>query len=308
MTVAPPALLLMTSSHIGMAFFFVALSTSCSFTLDVDEKACESTQDCVDRGFKDAVCEANLCIASSNGGAGGTGGGGGTGGVPDPRWLCLGTFETPKPPDGEKITYRYHFESATTADPISDLTIKLCGNLDVACTSPIGGLLAPDASANLSIDLDPTFDGYLEITNPGLVPVLAPIGDPVVLPPEPRVVRLVTPGEYVALASVAGATLDTMRASFVLVATDCNDTRAAHVTASTADGDDETIGFYFEGSVPKIDGTETDEQGAAGFINFPSGFVTIEIRRKEDDRFIGKGRFQARGGAITYAYLGPSPE
>jgi hypothetical protein len=289
----------------------VVVSSGCSLLFDLGRTQCETAADC--SGFPGSSCEDNVCVAAPSGpGAGGAGaGGGGAGGEVDPRWACLGTFETPKPPAGQEILQTLRFEWAVgdpgVVPPISKLT--LCSSLDFDCTSPTD-LPLPDATGTIEFEVAPKAQGFIEVLCDPLdacKPTLSHLQEPVVLPMKENLTRMVTPGQYDSLVIIAEQTDDPLRAPAVLTMEDCNDDRAAGVIFETEDGDPDTVPFYFNGTLPDLEATETDEQGAAGFLNLPIKIINVVAKRKATGEFIGKATFTPRPGTISYVPIGPTP-
>jgi hypothetical protein len=289
----------------------VVVSSGCSLLFDLGRTQCETAADCA--GFPGSSCEDNVCVAAPTSSAGGAGtwGSGGEGGVVDPRWGCLGTFETPKPPAGEKILQTLRFEWAVgdpgVAPPISKLT--LCTSLDFGCTQPID-IPVPDRTGTTTFEVFPKTQGFIEVLCEPLdacKPTLSHLQEPVVLPMKENLTRMVTPGQYLTLVAIAEQTDDPERAPAVLTVEDCNDDRAAGVVVETEDADPDTVSFYFNGTLPDLEATETDEQGAAGFLNLPIKIINVIARKKDTGEFIGKATFTPQPGTISYVPIGPTP-
>ncbi|MEJ7734203.1 MAG: hypothetical protein WKG00_34035 [Polyangiaceae bacterium] len=294
----------------------VVAGSGCSLLFDLGRTQCETAADC--SGFPGSSCEDNVCVAaptsgpgSGGAGSGGSGGSGGEGGVPDARWACLGTFTTPKPPAGEKILQTLRFEYAVgdpgVPPPISKLT--LCTSLDFGCTKPVD-IPLPDRSGTTTFEVFPKTQGFIEVEcDPAeeCKKTISHLQEPVVLPMKENLVRMVTPGQYLTLVAIADQTDDPMRAPAVLTVEDCNDDRAAGVIIETEDGDPDTVSFYFNGTLPDLEATETDEQGAAGFLNLPIKIINVIARRKDTGEFIGKATFTPQAGTVSYVPIGPTP-
>jgi hypothetical protein len=305
-----------------------ALTTAaCSLALDLGREQCESHAQCSERGFENALCIDRICQqpAVTTGGTGGTGatggvtGNGGTGGVGgalDPEWACLPDFETPVPPTGELISYRFRFEKATQANvPPPDTTLRLCGILDSDCLNPIPNTPQPDADGRVQLDLAPNFEGYLEVEGAQqrgvmgteLKPTLVFLPSVVLLPPNEEVIRVVTVNEFAALVAASGEVYDPLKGFSVMLAKNCMDERAPGVKFVTDKGDATTQTYYFNGQLPDFDALLTDEQGAGGFNSLPVGFITSEARLADTDQYIGKAGFLSRANHLSYVPIGPTP-
>jgi hypothetical protein len=279
----------------------------CSLAFDFGEVQCDEAADCAERGFEGATCQANVCVQNSDGGGGTTGpGGGGEGGAPDPSWACLGGFMPPEPK--EDVTHEFQFELATEGGVAPEgLTVRLCALLDVNCETPIE-TLTTDAAGQTELTVAPSFEGFMEVESDETIPSLAFLGTLVTLPPSKQVIRLIRPNEFAALVTAAGQVYDMTDGVAVVLTQNCDDARALGVKISSSDIDDDTVQFYFNGSLPDPQSTQTDDQGAAGFLNLPPGLVTVEARRASNDEFIGIVSFRSKAGHLTYVPVRPTAD
>lgn len=298
------------------------LASSCSVAFDLGRQQCDGAEDCEGSGIPGAVCEENVCVAPEGPGQGGgpatssttttvgTGGaGGGTGGSgsggEDPRWGCLGSFEAPVPED--TVVYPFRIELATSAgNPPPGLSIRLCPILDVDCQSPVEGIDQPDENGDVSLELAPSFKGFIEVTATDLMPTLVFLPRLVVLPPKRQIIRVVREVEFAAIVSSSGQEFDPTRGVAILLTEDCQQERAGGVKLTTASADEATIPFYFKGLLPDFDATQSDEEGAGGWVNLPVGFLSAEARLAATDEFIGVATFDSRPNTLSYVPIGPT--
>ncbi len=302
-----------------MGFYAAILSTlaGCSLAFDYDAEQCESTTDCEALGVDNGACVDGVCIAGEGGtgavGGGGNGGGGegGTGGAPDPRWACLPDFEEPEP-EGN-LVHSYKFENALDPEtPVANLEIKLCALLDLDCATPIDMPVA-DSNGEVEISLAPNVDRYLAVTADGLMPAFVLLQKPVVIPQTQKVIRMASEAVLTSLAEAQGASYDPLKGVTIVLAVDCNDDRAEGVTihSAQAEGDPDVEPFYFFNDIPDINATETDVQGAGGYLNLPIGLIDYTTKYGTEGStlpgtVIGSASFRARAGAITYVPIGPT--
>jgi hypothetical protein len=109
------------------------------------------------------------------------------------------------------------------------------------------------------------------------------------------------------LAENQGADYDPTKGVTIVLASNCLDERAANVKIFSQQAvDGNAASFYFQDEIPILSATETDEQGAGGFINLPTSFIDYVTRRADTDQEIGTAQMLARGGAITYVPIGPT--
>jgi hypothetical protein len=211
------------------------------------------------------------------------------------------------PEPGEPITYTFRFELAVSPNtPPPGLAVQLCALLDVDCQAPVPGLPAPDASGTLVFEADAAFEGFLQISADDLVPSLAFLPAPIVLPPTEKVIRVVRTPEFNAIIASTGQTYDPTRGVAIVLTSDCQDARAAGVVLESANADAASVPYYFKGQIPDLMATETDMQGAGGWLNLPAELVTVTARRAGTGEFIGVVGFRSRAGTISYAPIGPT--
>jgi hypothetical protein len=246
-----------------------------------------------------------VCVVDSSTGAGGSGAGPGTGGSePDPRWDCIKNFVPPE--TGAMVEHFYRFEDALTEGVPMNLDVKLCQILDNTCATPID-TPTPDANGAVALSLSSSFDGYLTVTADGLMTAYVLLQKPVKIPQTEKVIRMASEMVLSSLAENQGADYDPLKGVTIVLASNCLDERAAGVkifSQQAVDGD--ATPFYFQDEIPLLDATETDEQGAGGFINLPATFIDYVTRRGDTDEEIGTARMLARAGAITYLPIGPT--
>lgn len=288
--------------------FLGAVGSSCSLAFDLGREQCETADDCAEVGFA-ATCQNKVCVAISEGGGGqtGQGGQGGQGGE-DPHWSCLGGFQPPAPGPGGLVAYHYRIELAVNPGvPPPDLAVQLCGLLDFNCTSPLP-IDPPDADGNVMFEIGADVEAYLDITATDLKPTRAylPV-PPVVMPPKEKVIRVVREMEFANIVATSGKTYDPTRGTAIMLTVDCNDDRAANVQLQTDDLDSQTISYYFKGQLPNFTVTETDLQGAGGWVNLPVGLVNARAVRASNGEAIGSASFESRANGLAYVPIGPTP-
>ncbi len=300
----------LTSSGAIVGFALLGVvGSSCSLAFDLGREQCESSADCAEVGFA-ATCQNKVCVAVGDGGGGqgqgGQGGQGGHGGE-DPLWGCLGDFQPPAPEPGGKVAYHYRIELAVNAgQPPPGLTVKLCGLLDFNCDSPLP-LDDPDAEGNVLFELDADVEAYLDIAATDLKPTRAYLpSPPVVMPPKEKVIRVVRDMEFANIVATSGKSYDPTRGTVILLTVDCNDDRAAGVRLETDDKDVDSIPYYFKGQLPNFTATETDLQGAGGWVNLPVGLVNARAFHAATGKAIGSASFESRANALAYVPIGPT--
>lgn len=304
-------------------------AVGCSLAFDLGREQCSSRSDCDDLGLPGAECVESVCVEAQ--GAGGTGGAGTQ--LP-PNWECIDDFVAPDPM-GEDIVHTYRFEIATSVagTPPVNLAVKLCRAIDLDCDPP-DEVLVPDETGTVVFSRPLEFNGFLEAvgndvgegdggagtgggggaggggTSGGelLMPTIAFLQAPAVLPEKEKVIRMISPTAINALAAAADVPLDMTRGTSILLIHDCNDDRSPGVEFGIEELDPDTTPYHFRGALPDPNATETDEQGAGGFVNMPIGLHTVTARHVESGKLIGTASFRSRAGTLSYVPMGPTEE
>ncbi|HTV22973.1 MAG TPA: hypothetical protein VMG12_29990 [Polyangiaceae bacterium] len=325
-----------SSQRVALAIA-ASIGASCSLLVDAARPQCSTDADCEARGFHGTICVETLCRsaplpeldspdarprsvpalgvdANDDGGVGDVvsslapdattpvldAGG-------DPRWACLVHFAPPSVAAGSLVPYRLRFERGREPGvPPAGLSVRLCRREDATCAEPIAGIPAPDASGLLTLELDPSFHGYLEVEATDQVPSLVSLPPLVVWPPEAQIIRMIEPFDLVALLSSADIAYDDARGFAFVLTNDCLDQRAAGVVLSTSAGDDLTVAYYYRDGQPDRAALATDARGAGGFSRLPTGPVSVEARRAETSELIGAAEFESRPGSVSYVPIGPT--
>ncbi len=276
--------------------------TACSLGFGLDREQCEKTADC--SGFGNAECVDKVCVAIES-----TGGGGAGGSVPvDPKWDCIGNVEPPDP-GGDTVRHVYRFVLAVDESHVPDnLSTQVCAGIDPDCENPKPGFPQPDANGLLELDL-PVNDlsSFLKITSDETMPTTVFLQRPIIIPQTEKIIRMVSLETIIALAEgAADVPYDPLKSSAVILTSNCLDERTSGVRIESAAADQDTVPFYFNSSIPNPDVTETDTQGAGGFLNLPPGPATVKIYRASTDELIGTGTFLGQAGVLSYLPIGPT--
>jgi hypothetical protein len=296
-------------------------AVGCSLAFDLGREQCSSRTDCENLGLPDSDCVEKVCVEIQS--AGGQGGQGGSDVPLPPNWDCIDDFVAPDPM-GEDILHTYRFEIATSdpGTPPENLEVRLCSALDTLCEN--GDVLPADETGTVVFEEPLGFTGFLEMTgndvfsgdggagggNVGeaLMPTIAFLQVPAVIPAEEKVIRVITPTAINALAAAADVPLDMSRGTSILLIHDCMDFRSAGVHFEIEELDPDTTPYHFRGALPDPNATQTDEQGAGGFVNMPVGLHTVSARHVESGKLIGKASFRSRAGTLSYVPMGPTEE
>lgn len=275
------------------AFLTLALVSvaggGCSVLVDQNRVQCLTNEDCTARGgdFTDSVCLETVCR-------------------PNPTWACLGDVSWTPPTESRKFNVTLHIRDLITDQPTQGVTAQVCLKLDVGCSQPILRNVIGDQDGNVTVPLDPGFDGYVELatkdTMPGLYFFYPPINGDRDVP----LVPLFPPVELSKLAALNAKSVMPDRGHLIVGAYDCLHGPAEGVTLTTPDGDAITSTFYVLQKIPTATATATDSSGRGGFINLRAGQVAV-MGELPDGRRVGSANVFVRPGSVTYTSLVPSP-
>lgn len=314
------------SSHLGRALALALAGTagvgglvaSCSIVLDTGGEQCAVDQDCAVRGGKFAAtrCVNKVCVPSDASVDTGADGAAPDTGIPDaydPRWGCLGNVKPPTFPN-PKVNVSVPLVDLTSKKPVTAIDARPCGKTDVACASPLGPTVQPNASGILGFVVDAGFDGYIELksTNidggmPAHLPSLVFFNPPLSVDTIYIPIPLISPAALAGLAAQFSNTIDpTLGAPFAEVV-DCQGKAADGVGVALDQADASTRTFYFVSGLPTESTMQTDQTGYSGFINTPVGVRTITGTVRGTNKRVGTISVLVRPSTLTYTVLPPTP-
>ncbi|HEU4410036.1 MAG TPA: hypothetical protein VFS43_32575 [Polyangiaceae bacterium] len=214
-----------------------------------------------------------------------------------PQWACL-TGSDPPQPTRNVVEFRFEVVSGGSRQPLSDVKVRACNQLDTNCTAPAVDY-TPVVDGVATVSLRDDFRGYFEIVSNDFVQAVEGQTGPYV--PEivafsqrellrgvgPDAVRrrtlMFTPAEVNALLAAVGGTytLDA-RSNGVLIATalDCLSQPAPGVTFGVASSGElagpDSITFYNDArQIPAPGQTETSDVGTFAQTGLFPGLVTL---------------------------------
>jgi hypothetical protein len=272
---------------------------SCSVLIDVEDKQCASTADCVALGaaFAGSVCEPSrsLCVIPADA-AGGEGGGSD---MPDPL-MCTAAERSTE----ALVKYTFAPVYAPGAEPQEPkpFVIKACGQLDLSCSNPVFGPLQVNAGEPQDFLVKPGFAGFFEIKNPDTIDGLLFLGRPVDQDTVGWGVTMPSPQVVAGLALATGENVDPELGLIVAVARDCDGAALERVTISNSkDG----LGYYFVMTLPNTELTETGPQGAAGFANVPVGTTILTGVHNPSRHMLGPVSVRLKPNTVSFAEIWP---
>lgn len=292
------------------------LLVSCQALLSSDVVQCNADSDCAARGaaFAGTRCESHVCRATSSADAGPEGG---DGAPADPKWGCLGKITWASQSPTEKVRVLQRFHRLVGGTPIVGLHIKACASLDPECVTPLTEA-DTNASGDAILEVPRNFRGYFHMpVGPSSFPNMAPSLVALYPPPDKDVLKPPAEGAVPILVSIAE--LDTLLLQVKSAAdpslghvfgfaVTCDGAPAAGVSLRTSIKDSKTVQYYYEGNgTPSVTAQESDATGNAGFLNLPTGVVSLETQVPSLARRAGSYSVLVKKGTVTVIDLVPTP-
>lgn len=292
------------------------LSAACSVLVDADVVQCSVDSDCAGRGFGNATCANAVCVTATDAAVADV--------APeaapvDPQWGCLGTVKWgTQDIEAPKVLFRQRFVRFLGESPVTQMNVVACGRLDPDCTVPLGTATTDDAGY-LNLMVPKFFEGYLSLSPPPTFSTMVPSLVAVIAPPErdadPNLViagnlsaHLTSTGEVNALLQAVGASLDPALSNILGLVTDCQGKPASGVSLRIEVRDKKTVGYYTDYTgTPSVTAQETADRGEGGFLNTPTGPVTIEATVTALNKKVGRYTVTTKAGHITYVPMSPGP-
>jgi hypothetical protein len=224
------------------------------------------------------------------------------GAAEDPKWACIG--EGAPLLRSEDVEVSAKIRNVATNDLIDEVVGRFC--MGEPCTSPIAEVGAVDGTLTFP-PISPSFDGYLELESPGMLPavveLLRPIGAMRELP-ELRMIQAVSLKFY---AASLQESIDDALGHALFWVQDCAGEPAAGVTIEPLDAVLATTRGYYvvDGKLPSPSIGETQQSGGGGFINLRTGYRLFAARLASDQRTISSFAARIRPGTVTFFVVQP---
>jgi hypothetical protein len=233
------------------------------------------------------------------------GAGGEGGAAPSGPWGCLGRVGEPA---GAEMRYRYFFRRSNGV-ATNEFTTELCAAADSGCSQPLDSP-AVNANGELFLELDATFEGFLDLSGAAFPPYLVELGPATNHPPADRLVPMYAAWEIDLFFAVTGKTKILSRGLVGIAASDCDGAPLSGVYFQLdSDHTDEQTSVSYSGTAG-TDGTPptaTNETGTAAFVNVLGGSrVLVRSFRDSDDAPLGAAEVHVRAGTVTVLHLGPT--
>jgi len=201
------------------------------------------------------------------------------------------------------FTVTMHVQDVLAGAPLPGVTAQLCRKLDLACEKPIREAES-DGKGSFQIEVEGSFDGYVQLTSPSIAPSLYFFNPPVSADRELPPISLASPLVAAGIALQSGGTLLSDHGIILLTTSDCEGKAAANISYSVGGAQDPaTFAFYLVANLPTSNTTMTDDTGYGGLINIPPGVSTITAVLASDQTKVGTISLLVRPGHVTYSSI-----
>jgi hypothetical protein len=204
------------------------------------------------------------------------------------------------------LTYAFSAADFVTGVVISDVQVRACFRPDVGCESPATAYLAPESDGKVRVKLYSGFNGYLEVTSEGMLPVLlffaAEWSAEFLAALEQTPLQLLPVPALQALGDSARVQLDPGGGVLGVNAFDCAGSAASGVRLEV---DSKAVPYAFVNDLPVLNQDVTSEQGLAGFVNVSPGVVVLRGFPQGTTSPLTVETLLVRGGWLTSVSLLP---
>jgi hypothetical protein len=193
----------------------------------------------------------------------------------------------------------------------AQLELRLCAMDDAVCARGSSAPATVDAAGQLRLELDAGYRGYLEVTDPELMPTLIFLPRPALPESLPVLYRLLGPLDFDQLLRRAELPQTDADGFAIALVLDAAGQRAAggelSIEAASASGDAGAMGapYYYRDGVATQAAQSTDEQGAGGWSQLPVGLLRARARRPDDGGSVAVTEFWSRPGYVSIVPLQP---
>jgi len=196
-----------------------------------------------------------------------------------------------------------HFTDLVSRKPVPDLQVDLCRKVDVECGEPVQKLLS-DQTGTVVVPIEAAFTGYVSVHGLTTIPTLYFFNPPIDHNQDIPALSLSNATSRGALLGQLQASSD--RAGILLHAVDCTGKPASGVTFAIAPSDPAAIAYYLSSGLPTRSSRATDVSGYGGFVNLPSGTVTVTATDDQTKAVIDSLTLVVRAGSDTWSTMVPN--
>lgn len=220
-----------------------------------------------------------------------------------PDWSCLGQ-STPRTVSGT-VSYEGPVRDLATFRILDDVVVRFCQSGDEPCASPV--LSATATNGIVSFSIEASFDGYIELESPGMVPALIELSRPIGAMRTLTELRMVDAATLDAFATQLNASVDAALGHALFWAQDCAGQRASGVSVEAlGELSPSTRNYYVvDFKLPSDAVDQTDVSGGGGFINLPAKGMTFDARRSSSQALVSRFPGRIRPGQVTFLAIEP---
>lgn len=236
-------------------------------------------------------------------------------------WSCLGQPE-PQPPATfpETVTYTFPIVEWVSNMPPAGRTIRVCNRLDPLCMSPLDAVVnIVEGQRDVSVQIPAGQNVYLEIdTMPRIaLPYVLYFDGPLYSDQRGGRIQMLTPATAIGMATQLQAPLDIMLGVLAMRPHDC----LGQIVPGALYSIDETAGTSIPYTVvngqpvsasPAMPAVTTllpsDQSPWAGFVNVPTGRLSVFGVLDEGKREIGTATIFARPSTVNVVEIRPLNE
>ena len=201
---------------------------------------------------------------------------------------------------------------------VAGMAIRACTALDPECTQPLA-TATTDADGYANVSVPRGFGGFLDLAPPASFSSMVPSLTYQFPPPdkdEPLdkqtsnalAAHLTSVGELNFLLGQVGSAVDPALGHLLGIVLDCQGNPVPGVTIRASIKDKKTLGYYTDATgLPSVSLSATSQRGEAGFVNMPTGQVTVETTVNGLQKKGGQYTVLVKAGHITYLPMSPSP-
>lgn len=292
------------------------LVIACSAILDANVVQCSIDADCVSRGFAAATCVNKVCVRNAVDAAIDAPVDAADAAPVDPKWGCLGNVKWGiQDVVAPKVTLHQRFVHLIGEGPVAQMNVQACGRLDPSCTTPLGTGITNDAGA-VTLTVPRYFEGFLSLDPPATFPNMVPSFISILPPPgiddDPDAssppAHLNSQNELNALLKEVGTSFHPDLANLLAIVLDCQGQVTSGVTLTLSSIDSATVSYYTDDTgTPSVTSKETGSGGGAGFVNAPTGPLTVTADVIGIGKRFGTYTFFMKAGHNTFVAIPPGP-
>lgn len=218
-------------------------------------------------------------------------------------------------PPGPSLAIHLAFTSFTSQAPLRGVLVKICGETDHDCTTPVDTqTTGADGTTDLTMPTGPgAFGGYFDFADPSIAHTIAhahyvSLAADLQSASAPVFTNWSTldPDTWGLLRGAYNLPKDPgARGRVSVQAISCGGSNLSGVAVTSSNADSQTSFGYVINGVPSTTATQTDSSGIAGWENHPPGPTTLTLTKVSTGQKLLTYDYFARGGIIEIAVLPP---